>query len=450
MTATPRPAPSTSHQPSSAPNGGRPKRGRNLLRGIGAAALFLLLAFFWWAVVYTFLVAGWWLLDGYAFVAGDAGNGYVWNGRDDWLLILLALFTLWPIQRPLRTRIAHFMDTMDNPYEVISRLNAEIDGAPTGASTMAAVAALLADTLNVPYVSIDAVHDELGAAYGTAPRDIPIALPLRYHDLTLGTLRIAPRIVAGMPMAVDDRLLHDLARQVSVTLYAAQVSAALQESRRRIVTAREEGRRQLRRDLHDGLGPALATMTMQADTARELIHDDPETAEQLLARLVDQAQATVDEVRRIVHGLRPPALDDMGLYGALEVLVNGFVTPGLHVTLALPAARSQLAAATEVAAFRIVQEALTNVSRHAHAHRATVTLDVDGDGDELLLTVCDDGVGLSTARDDGLGLHSMRARAEELGGRLTIRPNNPAGCCIHAQLPLETGDPHGADSHSDL
>ena len=70
--------------------------------------------------------------------------------------------------------------------------------------------------------------------------------------------------------------------------------------------------------------------------------------------------------------------------------------------------------------------------------------------DELLLTVCDDGVGLSTARDDGLGLHSMRARAEELGGRLTIRPNNPAGCCIHAQLPLETGDPHGADSHSDL
>ena len=104
--------------------------------------------------------------------------------------------------------------------------------------------------------------------------------------------------------------------------------------------------------------------------------------------------------------------------------------------------------AVEVAAFRIVQEALTNVNRHAHAHRATVTLDVDGD--ELLLTVCDDGVGLSTARDDGLGLHSMRARAEELGGRLTIRPNNPAGCCIHAQLPLETGDPHGADSHSDL
>ena len=242
MTATPRPAPSTSQQPSSAPNGGKPRRGRNLLRGIGAAALFLLLAFFWWAVVYTFLVAGWWLLEGYAFVAGDEGNGYVWNSRVDWLLMLLALFTLWPIQRLLRTRIVHFMDTMDDPYEVISRLNAEIDGAPTGASTMAAVAALLADTLNVPYVSIDAEHDELGAAHGAPPREVPIALPLRYNGLTLGTLHIAPRLVAGVPIAVDERLLHDLARQVSVTLYAAQVSADLQESRRRIVTrARKDG-----------------------------------------------------------------------------------------------------------------------------------------------------------------------------------------------------------------
>jgi signal transduction histidine kinase len=437
-----------SPQPSSAPNGGAPKRGRNLLRGIGAAALFLLLAFFWWALVYTFLVAGWWLLEGYAFIPGDVDNGYVWNGRVDWLLMLLALFSLWPIQRPLRTRIAHFMDAMDNPYEVISRLSAEMDGASTGASTMAAVAALLADTLNVPYVSIDAVHDELGAVYGTAPHDIPIALPLRYHDMTLGTLHIAPRIVAGTPMAVDERLLHDLARQVSVTLYAAQASADLQESRRRLVTAREEGRRQLRRDLHDGLGPALATMTMQADTARELLYDDPAAAEQLLARLVDQAQSTVDEVRRIVHGLRPPALDDMGLYSALEVLANGFVTPGLTVLITVPPVRPRLSAATEVAVYRIVQEALTNVSRHAHARNATVVLDVDGD--RLLLSVCDDGVGLPPQPDYGLGLNSMRARAEELGGHLSSRPNIPTGCCIMAQLPLETGEPHGPDSHSDL
>ena len=205
----------------------------------------------------------------------------------------------------------------------------------------------------------------------------PITLPLQYNGDPLGRLRICPRVVAGEPIRVDERLLGDLARQVSLTLHAARLSADLQESRRRIVTAREEARRQLRRDLHDGLGPALATMTMQADTARELMHDDPQAAEDLLARLVDQAQATVTEVRRIVHGLRPPALDDMGLYGALEVLANGFATPSLRVSLELPATRPLLSAAMEVAVYRIAQEALTNISKHAHAQTATVALTVD-------------------------------------------------------------------------
>jgi signal transduction histidine kinase len=194
-------------------------------------------------------------------------------------------------------------------------------------------------------------------------------------------------------------------------------------------------------------------MTMQADTARAVMAEDPETAELLLANLVDQAQATVDEVRRIVHGLRPPALDDMGLDGALEVLTNGFVTPGLHVTLTVPTAGLPLAAATEVAVYRIAQEALTNISRHAHAHAADVTLDIvtlDEGGQWLVLTICDDGVGLPPQPDYGLGLQSMRARAEELGGRLTTRPNSPTGCCIIAQLPLTLGEEHGSDPRPDL
>ncbi len=428
------------------------QRGRRWLQRVGAAALFLLLAFFWWSVVYTFLVAGWWLLAGYSF-GNDVPNGYLYNGPVDWILMLVALLALWPVQRALRTRIAHLIDALDNPYEVISRLSAELDATPADSSPMAAVTALLAETLNVPYVSIETTRDELNASFGTPTSVAPILLPLRYNDQPLGTLQIAPRVVAGVPVAVDRRLMGDLARQVSVTLFAAQASADLQESRRRIVTAREEGRRQLRRDLHDGLGPALAVMTMQADTARAVMADDPETAELLLANLVDQAQATVDEVRRIVHGLRPPALDDMGLNSALEVLTNGFVTPGLHVTLTAPTAGLPLAAATEVAVYRITQEALTNISRHAHAHAADVTLDIvtlDEGGQWLVLTICDDGLGLPPQPDYGLGLQSMRARAEELGGRLTTRPNSPTGCCIIAQLPLTLGEEHGFDPRPDL
>ena len=216
------------------------QRRRRWLQRVGAAALFLLLAFFWWSVVYTFLVAGWWLIAGYSF-GTEAPNGYVYNGPVDWVLMIVALLTLWPVQRALRTRIAHLIDALDNRYEVISRLSAELDAAPTDSSPMAVVTALLAETLNVPYVSIESTRDELSATFGTPTAVTPISLPLRYNDQPLGTLQIAPRVVAGVPVAVDERLMGDLARQVSVTLFAAQASADLQESRRRIVTARRGG-----------------------------------------------------------------------------------------------------------------------------------------------------------------------------------------------------------------
>ena len=421
------------------------QRQRELLRRAGAAALFALLIFFWWAVVYTFLLAGWWLVNGYDLTHENEFGSLSWV---DWALMLLALATVWPVQRWLRTRIAHFMDAMDDPYAVVSRLSQQIDAVHATGSPMSTVARLLSETLNVPYVRIEADRDDLTAAYGAPGATPPITLSLRYNGAALGMLHIGRRVIAGAPVHVDERLLGDLARQVSVTLYAAQVSAELQESRRRIVTAREEGRRQLRRDLHDGLGPSLAAMTMQADTARELMADDPAAADRLLAKLVDQAQATVTEVRRIVHGLRPPALDDMGLYGALEVLANGFAAPGLQITLHLPAVRPTLSAATEVALYRIAQEALTNVSRHAQARAATVSL-CSEDG-QLVFTICDDGVGMPGETGAGLGLFSMRERAEELGGTLWIRPNSPSGCCVVARFPLQTGESHGRDPHPDL
>ena len=187
---------------------------------------------------------------------------------------------------------------------------------------------------------------------------------------------------------------------------------------------------------------------MQADTARELVYDDPEMAEQLLAKFVDQTQAMVIEIRRIVHGLRPPALDDVGLYGAMELLVNSFSMPALQTAIQLPATRPPLSAALEVAVYRIVQEALTNISKHAHAHSATVVLEAEDD--RLILVICDDGVGLPSQPDMGMGLHSMRERAEELGGTLTMRPNIPTGSCIFAQFPLEPGESNGSDSRSDL
>ncbi len=122
--------------------------------------------------------------------------------------------------------------------------------------------------------------------------------------------------------------------------------------------------------------------------------------------------------------------------------------PHCRRPIQLPATRPTLSAALEVAVYRIVQEALTNISKHAHAHSATVTLEAEDD--RLILTICDDGVGLPSQPEMGMGLHSMRERAEELGGTLTVRPNTPTGSCIFAQFPLEPGESDGSDSYPDL
>lgn len=422
------------------------RRQLSLLRQAASSALFVLLITFWCACVFTFLMAGWWIITG---TSRESENAQAWGSGSDWLLLVLALASALPVQRWLRTQIAHFVeDNTDNPYAIISRLSEQIDASETGDSLMQTVVRSLGEALDVPYVSLETVHDGLTVVYGAPAGNPLIALPLEYDRSPLGRLQFEPRVVGGVPLRVDEQLLGDLARQVSLTLHAARLSVELQESRRRIVTAREEGRRQLRHDLHDGLGPALATLTMQADTARELVYDDPAGAERLLGQLVDQAQATVAEVRRIVHGLRPPALDELGLFGALEVLAGSFASPGFGVTLHLPVGRPTLSAALEVAIYRILQEALTNVTKHARARTASVSLQVVAG--QLALTVCDDGVGMPAQPVYGLGIQSMRARAEELGGVLSVRPNGADGCCLFVHFPLEPGDAHGADSHPDL
>ena len=172
-------------------------------------------------------------------------------------------------------------------------------------------------------------------------------------------------------------------------------------------------------------------MTMQADTAREMVYDEPELTEQLLTNLVDQTQTMVGDIRRLVHGLRPPALDDVGLFGALDLLVSSFSVPESHTTICLPATEPSLSAAMEVAIYRIVQEGLTNVNRHAGASNATVILEIDND--RLVLSIVDDGVGMPEQPVRGVGLHSMHERAEELGGTLNIQANSPTGSRIVAR-----------------
>jgi signal transduction histidine kinase len=256
---------------------------------------------------------------------------------------------------------------------------------------------------------------------------------LAYQGETIGQLILAPR-APGEPFSpADQRLLDDLARQAGVAVHAVRLTSDLQRARERLVAAREEERRRLRRDLHDGLGPQLASQTLLIDTAMRRLPDDVDGAIELLQRLKSQSQGAIADIRRLVYALRPPALDDLGLVEALREQTMQYTQSGVQIIVSTTGSLPPLPAAVEVAAYRIVQEALTNVIRHAHAQVCTIEI---APGQELVVTVADDGRGLPADRRMGVGLSSMQERAAELGGRLAIEPRNGGGTQVRAWLPL--------------
>jgi signal transduction histidine kinase len=239
--------------------------------------------------------------------------------------------------------------------------------------------------------------------------------------------------------------LRNLARQAGAAVRNAQLTVDLQRYRQTLVTAREEERHRLRRDLHDGLGPALASVIWQVDSARDLIPTNPSEAVLLLESSIEQAQAALADIRRLVYGLRPPALDELGLVGALEQAARKYQQGSIGVTIAIEAADPlpSLPAAVEVATYRIIQEALKNAIEHGKAKNCLVCLipgcnPADGapTSGSLHLTIRDDGVGLPEVVTPGVGLTSMRERAEELGGTFKIEPQRVGGTGIEVCLPL--------------
>jgi signal transduction histidine kinase len=216
-------------------------------------------------------------------------------------------------------------------------------------------------------------------------------------------------------------------------LHARSLLHDLQRTREQLVLAREEERRRLRRDLHDGIGPALAGLTLKAETAKALLATDSDGAARQLGELSEEIRATVLDVRRVVEGLRPPALDELGLAGACRQAISRLTrAAGVETRVDVSDDVGALPAAVEVAAFRIVLEAVTNVVRHANARHCGVSLGYDGDA--LHLTVVDDGTGAIDGAATGHGLATMRERAEELGGQLSLTAQSP-GLRLVAVLP---------------
>jgi signal transduction histidine kinase len=337
----------------------------------------------------------------------------------------------------------------DDPYSVLSRLGSRLESTPAHDAMLPAVTKTVQEALKLPYVAVQLRREdrfETAAAAGN-PVDGALRLPLVYGGETVGRLVVGPRAGEEGFADAELRLLEDLAHQIGASAHATlltdealRLSADLQRSRERLVEAREEERRRLRRDLHDGLGPQLSSQALTIDAVRKLMRHDPDAAEELLLDLKADAQDAVTDIRRLVYGLRPPALDDLGLLGALGENAAQYSAKGLSVSVEAPERLPPLSAAVEVACYRIAQEALTNVVRHAEASTCTVYLAID-EASVLQLEVRDDGRGIPHLQENssvrtGVGLTSMRERASELGGSLLVEPLPEGGTRVCARLPL--------------
>ena len=255
-----------------------------------------------------------------------------------------------------------------------------------------------------------------------------VVLPLEYGGERLGALEVArPGGFGGAERTLLDRL----ATQASVAVHTVLLARESRRARELVVLAREEERRRLRRDLHDGVGPSIAALALQVETARDLAVEDPEAAGALLSRLAPRINAVVGDVRALVHELRPPTLDELGLVAAVRELADR-LSGATRVEVAAEDL-GPLPAAVEVATYRIAGEAVTNAVRHARAGVVVVSL-VREEGC-LLVEVRDDGAGLREPSCPGVGLTSMRARAEELGGTFSVMSNG-TGTTVVARLPL--------------
>ena len=344
---------------------------------------------------------------------------------------------------PLRQRLQRGVNRLmygerDDPATVLMRLSQRLDSSLAPDSVLQTIVETLAQTLRLPYAAI-ALSDDAQASRFTSTRDLPppelIHLPLNYQTERVGELILAPRAPGESFSPADTKLISIIAQQAGVAGYTVRLNNDLQRSRERLVTAQEEERRRLRRDLHDGVGPTLASLSQRIDTAADLVKDNPQASIELLRELKGQVKGTVADIRRLVYALRPPVLDEFGLVSAIREHVAPYSGPnGLQVTFDLTNPLPVLPAAVEVAAYRIALEAFTNIVNHAQA--TTCLIKVKVENHSLLLEITDNGKGIVAGTHTGIGLTSMRERAVELGGDYFIENIPSGGTRVRACLPI--------------
>ncbi|KRE41157.1 histidine kinase [Knoellia sp. Soil729] len=346
------------------------------------------------------------------------------------VVVALALAPVLPRLQRVVDRVIY--GDSHEPGRVVSRVGARL---AVGHDPLHDVAGSIREALRLPFVAVST--GGVTVAESGTPSPLVVQLPLAYAGEPVGSLDVSPRVGERELSARDRQALEVVAVIVAVAVRAVELTAHLQASRERIVVAREEERRRLRRDLHDGLGPALTGMSLTADAAANILGGDHAEVGELLHSLRRDTRTTLSELRRVVDALRPAALDELGLVDALtqyaSLLTRSSDGGALDVGISAPADLPELPAAVEVAGYRIAVEALNNVVRHSSAHRARLTLTCS---EQLEIEVVDNGL-TGGPWVPGVGLHSMSDRATELGGVFEAGPG-PEGGIIRVSLPVRS------------
>ena len=394
------------------------------------------------ALVYGVMTIG--VVAGYVAIVGLVGATL--SSRADLFISLVVTGVVAVCFQPMRERVQRFVNRLmygerDDPYAAIARLGRTLASSLQLDTVLPTIVETIGQTLALQYVGLalagdGASRDAAAAAeYGSPGSDL-LVFPLAHQGVAVGELRLAPRPGERLRDR-DHRLIADLAPQVAAAVHAVALSLELQLARQRIVQLREEERRRIRRDLHDGLGPALAGLTFTLEAVRNLTGSDLQRADDLLVSATQQVQTMITDVRQLIYGLRPPTLDQLGLAASLRGLATQESTLETSVTVDAPNSIPSLPAAVEVAAYWIAQEALTNVKRHAHAR--TCNLRVAVEPTTLRLEIADNGAGLSIG-STGIGLHTMKERAAEVGGTCEISDRTGGGTLVVASLPRLTAE----------
>lgn len=362
--------------------------------------------------------------------------GEFFLGRGD-ALVVAALVAL--AVNPLRARLQTGIDRMlfgdrRDPAALLRRVGPALG--PT--AELVDLVAAVATSLRLPYAALRADGRDV-AVVGDPPAVLQ-RVPLRAGDEEVGALVVGLRPGQQHLSRSDLAALDVLSTPAALALRSTLLAEQLRQSQVRVVRAREEERRRLRRDLHDGLGPVLTSVAFRSDAARNYVHTRPDEATGLLDKLRGEVDTALAEVRRLVQALRPATLDDVGFGESLVRLADGFPRrsdgTALTITVHVPPTLPPLPEAIETTAYRIVAEALVNVVRHSVATEADVEVSADT---HLRVIIRDNGAG-SASWTPGVGMTSMRERAAEVGGAAEAGPAEHGGV-VQAVLPLPT---HGA------